>query len=127
MFIGSLFTPALGFACTAGLAISLIGGHPVGAADGAVPPGDPVVARVDGIELHLSDVQAAQQNLPPQAQKLPLDQIYRALLDRLVDGALITEAGRKERLELQSRLKRYEDRLIQETYLNRTVKQAETE
>ena len=131
MFIGSLFTPALGFACTAGLAISLIGGHPVGAADGAVPPGDPVVARVDGIELHLSDVQAAQQNLPPQAQKLPLDQIYPALLDRLVDGALITEAGRKEHIEqdpeLQSRLKRYEDRLIQETYLNRTVKQAETE
>src|SRR5215472_1505502 len=131
MFIGSLFTPALGFAGAAGLAISLIGGHPVGAADGAVPPGDPVVARVDGIELHLSDVQAAQQNLPPQAQKLPLDQIYPALLDRLVDGALVTEAGRKEHLEqnpeLQARLKRYEDRLIQEAYLSRAIKDAETE
>ena len=100
-------------------------------AAGTLPPGNPIVARVDGVELHLSDVEAAQQNLPPQAQKLPLEQIYPMLLDRLVDGALITEAGRKEHLDqgpdVQSRLKRYEDRLIQEAYLNRAIKQAETE
>jgi peptidyl-prolyl cis-trans isomerase C len=104
---------------------------PGGSAAGTLPLGNPVVARVDGVELHLSDVQAAQQTLPPQAQKLPLEQIYPMLLDRLVDGALITEAGRKEHLEqdpdVQSRLKRYEDRLIQEAYLNRAIKQAETD
>jgi peptidyl-prolyl cis-trans isomerase C len=97
----------------------------------AIPPGNPVVARVDGTELRLSDVEAAQKNLPPQAQKLPLEQIYPMLLDRLVDGMLITEAGRKEHLdrdpEVQDRLKHYEDRLIQEAYINRAVKPAETE
>ena len=102
-----------------------------GPAAGPLPPGDTVVARVDGTELRLSDVEAAQKNLPPQAQKLPLEQIYPILLDRLVDGELITEAGRKEHLDrdpdVQSRLKRYEDRLIQEAYLNRMVKPAETE
>ena len=96
-----------------------------------LPPGNPIVARVDGVELHLADVEAAQQALPPQAQKMSLEQIYPMLLDRLVDGALITEAGRKEHLEqdpdVQTRLKRYEDRLIQEAYLNRAIKQAETE
>ena len=96
-----------------------------------LPPGNPIVARVDGVELHLSDVEAAQQALPPQAQKLSLEQIYPMLLDRLVDGALITEAGRKEHLDqdpdVQTRLKRYEDRLIQEAYLNRAIKRAETE
>ena len=46
-----------------------------------------------------SDVEAAQQSLPPQAQKLPLDQIYPMLLERMVDGVLITEAGRKEHLD----------------------------
>jgi len=96
-----------------------------------LPPGDTIVARVDGAELRLSDVEAAQQNLPPQAQKLPLTQIYPILLNRLVDGALITEAARKEHLdqdpELQLRLKRYEDHLIQEAYLNREIKDAETE
>jgi len=96
-----------------------------------LPPPNTVVARVDGTELRLSDVEAAQQNLPPQAQKLPLEQIYPMLLDRLVDGMLITQAGRKDHLdrnsEVQDRLKRYEDRLIQEAYLNRLVVPAETE
>ena len=140
MLTRPLLTPALGLVCAAGLAA----GHAAMAADqppapptGSVPapsplpPPNTVVARVDGTELHLSDVEAAQQNLPPQAQKLPLDQIYPMLLDRLVDGALITEAGRKEHLErdpeLQIRLKRYEDRLIQEAYLNQAIKAAETE
>jgi peptidyl-prolyl cis-trans isomerase C len=140
MLTRSLLAPALGLVCAAGFAA----GHAVMAADPratpsspgtpaaqALPPGNPVVARVDGTELRLSDVEAAQQNLPPQAKKLPLEQIYPILLDRLVDGMLITEAGRKEHLDqdpdVQSRLKQYEDRLIQEAYINRVVKPAETE
>jgi peptidyl-prolyl cis-trans isomerase C len=140
MLTRPLLAPALGLVCAAGLAAD----HAAMAADqppapptasvlapSPLPPPNTVVARVDGTELHLSDVEAAQQNLPPQAQKLPLEQIYPMLLDRLVDGALITEAGRKEHLEqdpeLQVRLKRYEDRLIQEAYLNQAIKAAETE
>jgi peptidyl-prolyl cis-trans isomerase C len=136
--------PQFGLVCVAGLVAGVAAGGILLAADrpatppssGAppsspLPPGNTIVARVDGTELHLSDVEAAQQNLPPQAQKLPLDQIYPILLDRLVDGALITEAGRKEHLDqdpdLQRRLKRYEDRLVQEAYLNRAIKNAETE
>jgi peptidyl-prolyl cis-trans isomerase C len=139
-----LLIPALGLMCAAGLVAGVPTGGILLAADrpaapsssGAppsspLPPGNTIVARVDGTELHLSDVEAAQQNLPPQAQKLPLDQIYPILLDRLVDGALITEAGRKQHLDqdpdLQRRLKRYEDRLVQEAYLNRAIKDAETE
>jgi peptidyl-prolyl cis-trans isomerase C len=136
--------PAFGLMCAAGLVAGIAAGGVLLAADrpatppssgappsSALPAGNTIVARVDGTELHLSDVEAAQQNLPPQAQKLPLDQIYPILLDRLVDGALITEAGRKEHLDqdpdLKRRLKRYEDRLVQEAYLNRTIKDAETE
>lgn len=123
--------------CAAGLGAAVACGGALLAADrpptasSPPPAGNTVVARVDGTELHLSDVEAAQQNLPPQAQKLPLEQIYPILLDRLVDGALITEAGRKDHLdedpERQRRLKRYEDRLVQEAYLNRAIKNAETE
>jgi len=135
--------PALGLMGAAGLITAFASGTLMAAdqppapptasapAPSPLPPPNTVVARVDGTELHLSDVEAAQQSLPPQAQKLPLEQIYPMLLDRLVDGALITEAGRKERLEqdpeLQVRLKRYEDRLIQEAYLNQAIKAAETE
>jgi peptidyl-prolyl cis-trans isomerase C len=126
----------LGLVCAAGhavIAADLRATPPTPGAPAApaIPPGNPVVARVDGTELRLSDVEAAQKNLPPQAQKLPLEQIYPMLLDRLVDGMLIIEAGRKEHLdrdpEVQDRLKHYEDHLIQEAYINRAVKPAETE
>jgi len=121
---------ALGLVCAAGHTVIAADPSPTPAAP-SIPPGNPVVARVDGTEIRMSDVEAAQQNLPPQAQKLPLEQIYPMLLDRLVDGMLITEAGRKEHLdrdpEVQDRLKHYEDRLIQEAYINRAVKPAETE
>jgi peptidyl-prolyl cis-trans isomerase C len=107
------------------------GANPGAPASSPLPPGNTVVARVDGTELHLSDVEAAQQNLPAQAQKLPLEQIYPMLLERMVDGMLVTEAGRKDHLDqdpdVQHRLKRYQDRLVQEAYLNRVVKGAETE
>jgi peptidyl-prolyl cis-trans isomerase C len=138
MFPRLSISPALVLAC-AGL---LAGGGvlaadrpatspPSAVASSPLPPDNLVVARVDGTELRLSDIEAAQQNLPPQAQKLPLDQIYPVLLDRLVDGALITEAGRKDHLDqdpdLQRRLKRFEDHLVQEAYLSRAIKAAETE
>ena len=140
MLTRPLLASALSLMCTAGLAAGTAAmaadRRPTLPAPGAseapaLPPGDAVVARVDGAELRLSDVEAAQQNLPPQAKKLPLEQIYPVLLDRLVDGMLIAEAGRKEHLDrdpdVQNRLKQYEDRLIQEAYINRVVKPAETE
>jgi peptidyl-prolyl cis-trans isomerase C len=137
-------TPARGLVCAVALVAGLAGGGVLLAAEqparspapsappsNPLPPGNTVVARVDGSELRLSDVEAAQKSLPPQAQKLPLEQVYPILLDRMVDGMLITEAGRKEHLdqdpEVQLRLKRFEDRLIQEAYLNRAIEEAETE
>jgi peptidyl-prolyl cis-trans isomerase C len=134
----------LGLICAAGLGAAVVGGGVLLAADrpapqtnpsspmpAPMPPGSTVVARVDGTELRLSDVEAAQQTLPAQVKKMPFAQIYPMLLDRLVDGMLITEAGRKAHLdqdpELQTRLKRYEDHLIQEAYLNQAIKAAETD
>lgn len=135
-------SPALVLICAGGLVASPTGGsraadRPATApaagasAPNSQPSGNLVVARIDGTELHLSDVEAAQQSLPPQAQQLQLEQIYPILLERLVDGALIAEAGRKDHLnqdpDLQRRLRRYEDRLIQEAYLHRAIRDAETE
>ncbi len=98
---------------------------------GRLPPGNPVVANVNGVELHLSDVTAAQQSLPPEAQKMPLAQIYPMLLDRMIDGMLVTEAGRKEHLEqspeVRKRLELFEDRLVQQAYIEQILKGAETD
>ena len=139
MLSRSSFAAMLGF----GLAIGVFPVHanaadpgvsqpvPAAAPASVLPPGNTVVARIDGVELHLADVEAAQQTLPPQAQKLPLQQIYPILLDRLVDRTLVIEAGRKEHLDqdptVQDQLRLYEDHLIQRAYIEQLIKGAESE
>jgi peptidyl-prolyl cis-trans isomerase C len=97
----------------------------------AAPSHDPVVARIDGVELHLSDVEAARQNLAPQARKLPLAAVYPALLDRLVNTALLAEAGRKAHLDqtpqVAARLRRLQDSLIAQIYLTKAIDSAMNE
>jgi peptidyl-prolyl cis-trans isomerase C len=92
---------------------------------------DPVVARVNGVELRRSDVLTAQKSLPAQMQQMPIEQIYTPLLDQLVTGALITAAGRKEKLaddpEVKKRTARAQDRAIQEVYVNGVVEKAATD
>ena len=103
----------------------------VGGALAATPAPDPVIARVNGAVLHKSDFEAAERSLPAQAQKLPLATVYPILLEQLVDGELITEAGRQQQLqkdpEVVAELKRDEDRLIERLYLSRAVKAATSE
>jgi len=56
---------------------------------------NPVVARVDGRPIHLSDLKDAAKNLPPNAQALPPQTLYPMLLEQLIDGrALVAEARR---------------------------------
>ncbi len=84
---------------------------------------DPVIARVDGDEILLSEVTAAQQGLPEQYRAIPLDTIFPALVDRLVEFKLVAAAGRRENLqddaEVKARLTELEDRVIREVYMAR--------
>ncbi|HEV2303250.1 MAG TPA: peptidylprolyl isomerase [Stellaceae bacterium] len=111
-------------------AVALFLGMP-GALAAAPAANDPVIARVNGAVLHRSDFEAAERTLPPQAQKLPVATVYPILLEQLVDGELIAEAGRKEQLqkdpEVVAELKRDENRLIEHAYLARAIKAATTE
>jgi peptidyl-prolyl cis-trans isomerase C len=125
MFFSAPVSAPLAF--LAGLALA-------GAALAAGPPapaGDPVVARVNGVELHRSDVDAARQSLPPQAQQMPMEKLYPILLDRMVDNALVTEAGRAQHLDqdpqVREQLKRDEDQLVERAYLERAIDKASTQ
>lgn len=144
MFSRPLFAAALALAVTAFAALPAPAAGPATAPppspasppaaaspSTALPPGNTVVARVNGTELRLSDVEAAQQALPPEAQKLAFPQIYPMLLERLIDGMLVTQAARKDHLdqdpEVQRRLKLFEDRLIQQAYIEQLLKGAQSE
>lgn len=92
---------------------------------------DPVVARVNGTELHRSEVIEAIRGLPPQVQQQPLDRLYPALLTQMVDTLLVSQAGRKARLqddpEVKKRLALVQDQLIADAYVQRLLKKQVTE
>ncbi|MBP2232293.1 peptidyl-prolyl cis-trans isomerase C [Azospirillum agricola] len=87
---------------------------------------DPVVARVNGEELHQSDVTRMVSQLPPQVQQMPIEMIYPAVLDQLVSGKLVAAAGYKDKLadspEVKDEIKRAEERAVQRAYIQKEVK-----
>ena len=104
----SLLAAALALALAAGPAA--LAGAAADPASGPPPPADgrraPLaaaaircVARVNGAELHRSDLEAAQQTLPPQVQQQPLGAALPALLDRMIDA----HAGRRGRAQGEAR------------------------
>jgi len=95
------------------------------------PQQDPVVARVNGSDIHRSDVLAARQMLPAQVQQIPFEQVYPQLLDTLVTNMLAAQAGRKQKLaddpEVKKRMQWAQDQIIEEVYLRRYITAAITD
>lgn len=95
---------------------------------------DPVLARVDGQPLRLSDVLATAEEvlpaelraMPPQAlmQMLP-EQVRRQLLERSITERTLTNAARAAGLEqdpeVARRLRRMHDQELQQSFLSREV------
>jgi peptidyl-prolyl cis-trans isomerase C len=92
---------------------------------------DPVVARVNGEEIRRSDVLAAQKHLPPQIAQMPVETIYPALLEQMVNSKLVEQAGRAahlaDRPEVKEQLARAADRVVGDAYVEDIVKEATTE
>lgn len=95
------------------------------AATAPKPPADVVVAIVNGQKIMLSEVQTAQNNLSPQYRQLPLQLIFPALLDQVIDSKLVSAEGRKANLqndpEVKKRLALLEDQLVQQAYLFKEI------
>ena len=91
---------------------------------------DPVVAKVNGTEIHRSDVMESAKNLPPQMQA-QAEELMPVLVERLVDIQLITDAAAAEGLENDSvvmeRLAEVKRELIRQVYLERLVEQEVTD
>jgi peptidyl-prolyl cis-trans isomerase C len=116
------------------LALALVVGAGVGLAQtpkALDDPGDPVIATVNGDAIRRSDAMIVQRQLPPQFQQMPLEMLLPAIVERLIDAKLIAAAGRAENLHVDADVKRrvaqFEERVIQETFLNRRVDAEVTE
>lgn len=118
-------------ALAAALAAALI--LPAAAQQASAPPAgdDPVVATVDGSEIRLSDLRAAQLQLPEQYRDAPLELIYQPLLDQMIDRKLAAAEARKANMHDDPAVKRQlaaaEDSVLQSALWNRKIEEALTE
>ncbi|MDA1090835.1 MAG: peptidylprolyl isomerase [Proteobacteria bacterium] len=88
---------------------------------------NPVIATVNGAEIHLSDAQAAYQNLPQQYKQVPFEAIFPGLVDSLVDARLATADARAQKLQedkaFKEQMVRIEGQLLQQMMLAKVIKE----
>jgi peptidyl-prolyl cis-trans isomerase C len=91
----------------------------------AQPSADPVVAKVNNRELHLSDVSEAAQTLPDEVRSMPPQVLYPMLLDQMVDREALVIEAEKEGLEkdpqVQRAIGRATDTVLQNAILSRDI------
>ena len=92
------------------------------------PTDDPVVAKINGTEVHKSDLLAAQKQLPPQYQQVPLEAIYPQLLDQVVNNDLLIDAAKGAKLdddpEVKDKLAKLQEHIVEQVYIDRLLTKA---
>jgi len=107
------------------LAIGIAAGAARAQVTPVAPPGDRILARVDGEPITLSDLMAAVRELPEQLRNTPPQRLYPVLLDQLITQRAIVGAARRAGLdrdeEVRARVRRAEDQELQQALLTREV------
>jgi peptidyl-prolyl cis-trans isomerase C len=115
------------------LAAALLGclAGPARAQGTATPPADPIVAKVDGQPIHLSELKDAVGGLPANVRGMPAQTLYPMLLDQMIDARLLVAEARKSGLDkdpaVQRQVAAAEDRALQTAMLNKEVGPSVTE
>jgi peptidyl-prolyl cis-trans isomerase C len=102
-----------------------------GLAQAQTPPADPVLARVDGIEIRQSDLEAELRRLPDELRGMPVQAIQPLLLDQIITQKALVAAARAAGLdrdaEVAARIRRAEEETLQQALLMREVQPLMTE
>ncbi len=100
------------------------------AATGAVPP-ETVLARVNGVDIRMSDVLDAARDLPDDLRSMPTTVLYPMLLDQLVDRQAVLALARKQGLDkdpqIQRAMTRATEQVLQTAVVSRAVGPTVTE
>jgi peptidyl-prolyl cis-trans isomerase C len=103
---------------------------PAFAADAAAPAsapaaGDPVVARVNGEEIHRSDIMHELQLMGPQAQQMPPQMLYPQLLQKMIATKLVSAKGYAEGTQndkmVKDQMKTAEQEIVAEVYVRKAI------
>jgi len=86
---------------------------------------DPVVATVNGQPIHLSELEVAQQSLPQQYRNMPMQALFPALLDKMVDNKLVVLDARKNKVNddpaYKKRMAFVEEQVMQDFWMQREI------
>ncbi len=95
------------------------------AAAPATKDSNPVVASVNGQQIHLDDVRAAAQALPEDMRSVPPQMLFPMIVNQLIDQKALVIAAKKEGLEkdpaAQKAMQAAADQALQNVYLSRIV------
>jgi peptidyl-prolyl cis-trans isomerase C len=113
------------------LAVSLLAAPAGAQTKTAAAPADPVLATVNGMPIHMSDVQASATNLPQQLQQLPPDQLFPLLVNQQIDRKALLIAAKKEHLQhdpvVAAAMERAGDEQLENAYIQQQVTPAVTD
>ena len=98
---------------------------PAQAVQAPAPLKDPVVAIVNGQQIRLSELEVAQQSLPQQYRNMPMQAVFPALLDRMIDSKLVVQEGKKNKVNedpaFKKRMAFVEDQVLQDFWIQREI------
>jgi peptidyl-prolyl cis-trans isomerase C len=90
------------------------------------PAADPVLAKVGGQDIHLSDLKTAVEGLPPQARSVPPQQLYPMLLEQMIDAQALLAQAQKTGLDkdpdVQRIMRLAQERALESAMLNKAVR-----
>ncbi len=93
--------------------------------------GDPVVAKVNGVDIRRSEVLLTIEALPEQYRGVPPDALFVPVLERMIDGKILAQAAEKAKVAddpaVKKRLAATRERVLQDVYLTREVEKGLTD
>ena len=90
----------------------------------AQPAPDPVLARVDGSDIHLSDITDAAAALPQEYRGMPEAALVGLLTDQLIDRAAVVAMARRNGLDKEAVTKRAIAHAVDEALENAQMRRA---
>ena len=132
-----VFMPAMGFAADAPAPLPPDGPAPLAPGGPAPRAGDvlrldgqvqtesdPVVASIEGHQIHLSELGKASDLLPDRLRAMPFASLYPALLERMIDHQALVAMARRNGLDENPAVKREIDAAVEHVLEGEYLRQA---
>jgi len=104
---------------------------PAFAADAATGKDDPVIARVNGQEIHRSDFLRQLAMMGPQAQQVPPQMLYPELLQKMIATKIVSTQGYADKMqdskEVKEQVKDSEAQFVAQAYVHKSIEPQITE